>query len=188
MGWTDERVTTLKKLYLDGFSMSQIAKQMGGVTRNAVIGKLMRLGLAGTRKTTRQRASAPRPVGAKPAAPRAIKLPVEAQALQVVGNLALKPRPVAPPILATEPMPVLRVIETGLKPVPIYELPADGCRYAVEEREGVHFFCGSPKGQGKPNYCADHHAICFTTAKPRPIKPFYERPRYERPIRSVFDV
>ena len=40
MGWTDERVSTLKKLWLEGLSASQIAKQLGGVTRNAVIGKV----------------------------------------------------------------------------------------------------------------------------------------------------
>ena len=41
------RVETLKKLWLDGLSASQIAKQLGGVTRNAVIGKVHRLGLSG---------------------------------------------------------------------------------------------------------------------------------------------
>ncbi len=46
-GWTDDRVTLLKKLWTDGLSASQIAKQLGGVTRNAVIGKVHRLGLAG---------------------------------------------------------------------------------------------------------------------------------------------
>ena len=47
MGWTDERVEVLKRLWLDGLSASQIAKQRGGVTRNAVIGKVHRLGLSG---------------------------------------------------------------------------------------------------------------------------------------------
>src|SRR3954453_16165461 len=47
MGWTDERVELLKKLWRDGLSASQIAKQLGGVTRNAVIGKIHRLGLSG---------------------------------------------------------------------------------------------------------------------------------------------
>ncbi len=45
--WNDERVATLRKLWTDGLSASQIAKQLGGVTRNAVIGKVHRLGLAG---------------------------------------------------------------------------------------------------------------------------------------------
>ncbi len=46
MSWTDERVETLKKMWGDGQSASQIAKELGGVTRNAVIGKVHRLGLS----------------------------------------------------------------------------------------------------------------------------------------------
>src|SRR3954470_5061502 len=47
MGWTDERVEQLKSLWNDGLSASQIARVLGSVTRNAVIGKVHRLGLAG---------------------------------------------------------------------------------------------------------------------------------------------
>lgn len=54
MGWTDERVELLKKLWSDGLSASQIAGRIGGVTRNAVIGKVHRLGLSGRSPTTRQ--------------------------------------------------------------------------------------------------------------------------------------
>src|SRR5947199_4794757 len=64
MGWTDERVALLKKLWLDGLSASQIAKQLGGVTRNAVIGKVHRLGLSGRAapsQPTRTVFKAPRP-------------------------------------------------------------------------------------------------------------------------------
>jgi GcrA cell cycle regulator len=43
--WSEERVTLLKKLWIEGLSASEIAKQLGGVTRNAVIGKVHRLGL-----------------------------------------------------------------------------------------------------------------------------------------------
>ena len=46
MSWTDERVEVLKKLWGEGQSASQIAKELGGVTRNAVIGKVHRLGLS----------------------------------------------------------------------------------------------------------------------------------------------
>ena len=45
--WTDERVEQLKSLWTEGLSASQIARVLGGVTRNAVIGKVHRLGLAG---------------------------------------------------------------------------------------------------------------------------------------------
>ena len=46
MAWTPERVETLKKMWADGQSASQIAGELGGVTRNAVIGKIHRLGLS----------------------------------------------------------------------------------------------------------------------------------------------
>jgi len=46
MSWTDERVELLKKMWAEGSSASQIAKELGSVTRNAVIGKVHRLGLA----------------------------------------------------------------------------------------------------------------------------------------------
>ena len=71
MGWTDERVELLKKLWLDGLSASQIAKQLGGVTRNAVIGKVHRLGLSG-RAAPSQPA---RPVFKAPRPPRPVQAP-----------------------------------------------------------------------------------------------------------------
>lgn len=52
MNWTDERVEQLKKLWAEGLSASQIAAQLGGVSRNAVIGKVHRLKLSGRGKTT----------------------------------------------------------------------------------------------------------------------------------------
>lgn len=57
MSWTDERVETLKRMWAEGQSASQIAKELGGVTRNAVIGKVHRLGLS--HRT-------PAPAGARP--------------------------------------------------------------------------------------------------------------------------
>ena len=58
MTWTDERVELLKKLWADGLSASQIAGELGGITRNAVIGKVHRLGLSGRAKSPSS--SAPR--------------------------------------------------------------------------------------------------------------------------------
>src|SRR5450755_2670444 len=51
MSWTDERVALLTKLWADGLSASQIAAELGGITRNAVIGKVHRLGLSGRAKS-----------------------------------------------------------------------------------------------------------------------------------------
>ena len=58
MSWTDERIATLKKMWEGGSTASQIADELGGVSRNAVIGKVHRLGLAG--RATPARAERPR--------------------------------------------------------------------------------------------------------------------------------
>ncbi|TIT88095.1 MAG: GcrA cell cycle regulator, partial [Mesorhizobium sp.] len=52
MNWTDERVELLRKLWSEGLSASQIAAQLGGVSRNAVIGKVHRLKLSGRGRAT----------------------------------------------------------------------------------------------------------------------------------------
>lgn len=46
MGWTEERVAELKRLHRLGFAASHIAAELGGISRNAVLGKIYRLGLA----------------------------------------------------------------------------------------------------------------------------------------------
>ena len=88
MSWTDERVELLKKMWAEGNSASAIAKELGGVTRNAVIGKVHRLGLSNRTTTTKAAAStaeekpAPAPAAkadAKPAAaPKAEAAPAPA--------------------------------------------------------------------------------------------------------------
>lgn len=88
-GWTEDRVGALTKLWLEGQSASQIAKELGGVTRNAVIGKVHRLGLSN------RAGAAPAPAAAAPAAapkpeakPKPAPKPVEAKA-----RPAAKPAP-----------------------------------------------------------------------------------------------
>ena len=58
MAWTDERVDVLKKLWVEGKSASFIAKKLGGVTRNAVIGKVHRLGLSNRTSTSLDKSKA----------------------------------------------------------------------------------------------------------------------------------
>ena len=68
MSWTDERVELLRKLWLEGFSASKIAAQLAnGITRNAVIGKVHRLGLSGRVKAPAP--SQPRQRSKPPASP-----------------------------------------------------------------------------------------------------------------------
>lgn len=66
MAWTEDRIEKLKKLWDDGLSASQIAKELGeGVTRNAVIGKAHRLGLKSrpspVKTDTEKKKAAPKP-------------------------------------------------------------------------------------------------------------------------------
>ncbi|TYP64878.1 GcrA cell cycle regulator [Stutzerimonas stutzeri] len=100
MSWTDDRVETLKRMWSEGQSASAIAKELGGVTRNAVIGKVHRLGLSN--RTEEPEAAAPAPAPApelvareKPAAPRAVPQPAAAP---------LRPEP-APEPVAVQPEP-----------------------------------------------------------------------------------
>ena len=78
-GWTDTRTERLKALWADGRSASEIAGLLGEVTRNAVIGKVHRLGLAGRKTTSRKpvpRRTSPRRdrLGPRRAAPAALSL------------------------------------------------------------------------------------------------------------------
>ena len=79
MSWTEERIDRLKAMWTKGATASQIAEELGGVSRNAVIGKAHRLGLEsrpspvkpGEEKEKKAAAkAAPAPKAAKPAAPR----------------------------------------------------------------------------------------------------------------------
>lgn len=87
MSWTDERIATLTKLWEGGSTASQIAEELGGVSRNAVIGKAHRLGLKArpspVKANDKPAAAAPAPKPAKPAP--------EPRAAQPA------PRPAAPP-------------------------------------------------------------------------------------------
>src|SRR5215471_15563844 len=76
--WSDDRVEQLKTLWTEGLSASQIARALGGVTRNAVIGKVHRLGLAG--RASPSRSDRPR----LPMAPKAPSIRSHVPAIPVV--------------------------------------------------------------------------------------------------------
>ncbi|MDQ2064817.1 GcrA family cell cycle regulator [Xinfangfangia sp. CPCC 101601] len=103
MSWTDERVETLKRMWAEGQSASQIAKELGGVTRNAVIGKVHRLGLSNRVGGKEEDEAAPA-AAAPAAAPPRVEPPVAPKAEPV----APKPEPVAPraPVERPAPAPV----------------------------------------------------------------------------------
>lgn len=100
MSWTDERVETLKRMWAEGQSASQIAKELGGVTRNAVIGKVHRLGLSNRVAAGEEPMEAPEPPAAvpEPEAPRPAAPRAEAPAPETPP--APEPEPVEDPVAA----------------------------------------------------------------------------------------
>ena len=146
MGWTDERVSLLKKLWLDGLSASQIAKQLGGVTRNAVIGKVHRLGLSG-------RAAPSQPARPVFKAPRPARPAVQVQ--------PVTRRPAA----VEAPMPVVyRAEEVGSATV--LTLGAHMCKWPIGDpsRDGFSF-CGRRTGGDDGPYCGEHAALAYQPAQ-----------------------
>ncbi|HEY5072576.1 MAG TPA: GcrA family cell cycle regulator [Caulobacteraceae bacterium] len=145
MGWTDDRVETLKKLWLDGLSASQIAKHLGGVTRNAVIGKVHRLGLSG-------RATPSQPARTSFKAPR--------PARQVVSHLQT-PRRVLErhPHPAPAPKPAAYVEQPGTATV--LTLGAHMCKWPIGDPSTDDFtFCGRRASDEGP-YCVEHARLAY---------------------------
>jgi len=170
--WTDEKVELLRQLWLDGKSASQIAAELGdGVTRNAVIGKVHRLGLSGRVKTSAPAAPRirQRPAGTRPAAPRS------GGAFR--GNTALA--------LAREAHvdaePEFRddvVIPMSLR-VTILELKEAMCRWPLGDPASSEFrYCGSPTASGP--YCAYHAGLAYQPAQER--RRDRDRDRIRRPL------
>jgi GcrA cell cycle regulator len=142
MGWTDERVALLRKLWTEGLSASQIAKQLGGVTRNAVIGKVHRLGLAG-------RATPSRPA----------KRPVRAPRLRVLSPTAprLRPTSTVPQVVIPDLEPMK--LDDG-KVASVLTLSESMCKYPIGDPTDAAFaFCGRAAKCGP--YCTDHARLAY---------------------------
>ena len=108
MSWTDERVEVLKKMWGEGQSASVIAKELGGVTRNAVIGKVHRLGLSNRVTSTT----------AKPAAKEKAKTQAKAKpAAPVTPAAPPQPAAPAPETMRVTPPAVRNIIPAG-QPLP----------------------------------------------------------------------
>jgi GcrA cell cycle regulator len=145
-GWTEDRVGALKKLWLEGQSASQIAKQLGGgVTRNAVIGKVHRLGLSGRAAPSQPARATFRPSRPRPAQPtQAPSAPRRIEAVQ--------PRPAAPSVPA--PMPDLPGTAT------VMTLGAHMCKWPIGDPSSNEFsFCGRRSSEGV--YCVEHARVAY---------------------------
>ncbi|MFC7052201.1 GcrA family cell cycle regulator [Hansschlegelia quercus] len=170
MQWTDERVELLKKRWADGLSASQIAAELGGVTRNAVIGKVHRLGLSGRVKAqpsgvARLRVK-PAPTTARRGAPSAPREHVYAShggaALQAVAQpqARVMPQPRVTPIELVE-------TQFACERVTIMELRENMCRWPLGDPSQTDFrFCGGRSSPGDA-YCSHHAQIAYQPANDR---------------------
>ncbi|MEM7267807.1 MAG: GcrA family cell cycle regulator [Pseudomonadota bacterium] len=170
MSWTDERVEKLKAMWGEGQSASQIAKTLGGVTRNAVIGKVHRLGLS-------NRATASKPAGGAPAEAKAKSAakPAAAPAPKPEPTPSAAPKPAPQPSARREPPPptpaivedaqrtaeALAAIEKRAKKLDLLQLTERTCKWPIgDPATDDFFFCGLACAPGKP-YCEAHVAVAF---------------------------
>ncbi|UXU75085.1 GcrA family cell cycle regulator [Paracoccus sp. SMMA_5] len=141
MSWTDERVETLKRMWAEGQSASQIAKELGGVTRNAVIGKVHRLGLSNRNEDAPEEV-APAPEAPAKAAPADAPQPAAPAAAQP----KIEPRPEPQPAPA-QPAPTPKAAPAAAatpRPEPAAAAPAAPAAPAFNRRSIV------PAGQPLP--------------------------------------
>lgn len=182
MSWTDERVELLKKMWGEGQSASQIAKELGGVTRNAVIGKVHRLGLSNRAGAGATPAAKPAPAtkSAKAAEkPKAEAKPKPAKAAEPAPASEAAPKPVTPArrqiIPAGQPLPPQpstneiseealakkKEVEKKAKKISVMELTEKTCKWPIGDPATEEFwFCGLPSQPGKP-YCEAHVGVAF---------------------------
>jgi GcrA cell cycle regulator len=173
MSWTDERVERLKTLWSEGLSASQIAAELGAVTRNAVIGKVHRLGLSGRAKPqvqpSRPTVAAPPRVKAAPSRPVAQSQSVSRPQAPVrpisIGATALKANPEAEEALAVAPM--AEIEPPVFEKVTILSLTESTCKWPVgDPGKPDFFFCGRKSDTGIP-YCAFHARIAYQPSAER---------------------
>ncbi|MDC7682796.1 GcrA family cell cycle regulator [Asticcacaulis sp. BYS171W] len=151
MSWTDERVETLKKLWQEGHSASQIAKTLGGVTRNAVIGKVHRLGLSGRAAPSQPARPLYKP--AKPPRPATQATPAPQPVARRVAVEPVVARPVAQ-------VPAISSVE-GPGTATVLTLGAKMCKWPIGDPSSDEFtFCGRRASDGIP-YCVEHSRVAY---------------------------
>ena len=138
MEWNDSRVAELTQMWREGFSASQVARQLGGVSRSAVIGKIHRLGVSARSGPSRPRASGGRP--------------------QAVARPRSRPSPsgerrwVAPSAPRPSPVETFEAFAT----VTVLTLTETSCRWPIGHPDQAEFgFCGQARA-GKSPYCQGH--------------------------------
>ena len=185
MAWSDERVAVLKKMWLDGNSASEIAKELGNITRNAVIGKVHRLGLsnrdtnvsgagAGINKVVKNvKRGRPAKVDKEPkkrGRPQKIKETrgfheTADKEKSITATSATRrsndSKPEVVSDLSEETLKNLLKIEMKSKKISLMDLTERTCKWPIGDPATDSFwFCGHEAEPGKP-YCKTHISIAF---------------------------
>ncbi|MDP2732377.1 MAG: GcrA family cell cycle regulator [Hoeflea sp.] len=170
MNWTDERVERLTKLWADGLSASQIAAQLGGVSRNAVIGKVHRLNLPGRAKSGGQAAARTKRTTAAPRAPNYAGR-TATQTTRTMsrssGGAALKEDLDVVAVESIDMRPHDDVVVPISRRLSLIELSERTCKWPLGDplQEGFHF-CGNDSGDASP-YCGYHAKLAFQPSSER---------------------
>ena len=172
MSWTDERVEVLKKMWGEGQSASVIAKALGGVTRNAVIGKVHRLGLSNrttsissksaAKSKTSSKAKPPTQTGPSRPATKGENIRITPPAVRKIipAGQPLPPQPSANEI-SPEALAKVSEVEKTAKKISLMELTEKTCKWPVGDPATNDFwFCGLSVQTGKP-YCEAHVSVAF---------------------------
>jgi GcrA cell cycle regulator len=168
MNWTDDRVELLKKLWNEGLSASQIAVELGGISRNSVIGKVHRLGLSGRAKS--QSGSLPRI-----RKPRVQGNVIRTARGAIRGNTALAAVEAYETDLEPQQQPFENVVPIGQR-CSILELNDHKCHWPIGDPAAPDFFfCGGNTVESLP-YCGYHSRMAY--------QPASDRHRDRRPMRA----
>lgn len=176
--WTDERLALAKQRYFDGASAGTIAAELGGVTRNAVIGMSLRKKWARRNGIVAGSGLPGRPTG-DALVRRGLQIRPLPQPREPDDDEPAQAIPFKPPRSKPERATVSRLTNRGNRfdvvevnePAPVFELPpdhsefavsfedvrADQCRWPLGRDDAPTTYCGSPKSHG--SYCARHFSV-----------------------------
>ncbi|MFY9288742.1 MAG: GcrA family cell cycle regulator [Alphaproteobacteria bacterium] len=156
MSWTEQKIQALKEMWGHGYSASEIAKHLGGLTRNAVIGKAHRLKLS----------SRPSPIKREDENSPGISIENPMPAMKSPRKrVMLRPLPVVPTPSSVKPAPkeAFRGLDSIKRTEGIAVTKAGDrhCRWPVGDPRSPDFrFCGCNAYEGMP-YCIDHARVAY---------------------------
>ena len=173
MNWNDERVELLKKLWSEGLSASQIAASLGGVSRNAVIGKVHRLKLSSRGRTTaapaRQKKATKATTTATSVSKSTGRVATQSRSMPAsIGATALAVQFDAEPVAHQYIRPVHdNVVVPISRRLRLVELTERTCKWPNGDPLHEDFsFCGTESGDTGP-YCKYHAKLAFQPASER---------------------